>query len=94
MLIGRKTHTVGDDRRWRVDYRDFLAEGIILTAATCTSDSTTATVDTVTLSPDKKWVYFYTHGGELNETFTVSIQATDSNSQTINDTVEFTVVVP
>jgi hypothetical protein len=92
MLLGRKNHTVGDDRRWVINYSDFLDKGIILTAATATSDSTTGTVGSVTLSDDRKRVYFYTHGGTLNETFTISLQATTSDSQTINDTAEFFVV--
>jgi hypothetical protein len=92
MLIGRKPHTVGDKRKYIVDYSQWLDTGITLTAGTATTTSLTASVDTV--SHTDTTLIFFVHGGALNEIFTVVIQVTDTNSEVKNDTVEFFVVAP
>ena len=92
MLLGRRPHTVDDRRRWVVRYSDYLSSGNLLSSATATTTSMTASVDGVALSADKKSVIFFTNDGELNETFTVSIEATLEDTQILNDTAEFDVV--
>ena len=92
MIIDRKQHTVGDRRKYIVDYSQWLDTGVTLTAGTATTVSLTATVDTV--SHTASTLLFFLNGGIINEIFTVALQVTDSNGEIKNDTVEFNVVAP
>ena len=92
MVLDRKQHTVGNRRKYIVDYSQWLDTGITLTAGTATTTSLTATVDTV--SHTNTTLIFFANGGALNEIFTVVLQVTDSNSEVKNDTVEFFVIAP
>lgn len=88
--LAKKAHTVGNRKRWTLTYARWLPEGISIASAVATSSSVTATVDGVT-SKDHH-LMFFTNGGTVNETFTVTVQITDTLGQVKNDTVEFTVV--
>lgn len=92
MVLGRKPHTVGNRRRWVIDYCQWLAQGITIAAGTVTSSSTTTTIDGVTVVENT--IVFFTNGGLLNETFTASVAMTDSRGQIKNDTVDFFVIAP
>lgn len=92
MILDRKPQTVGNRRKYIVDYSQWLDTGITLTAGTATTTSLTATVDTV--SHTNTTLVFFVNNGALNEIFTVALQITDSNSEVKNDTVEFVVVAP
>jgi hypothetical protein len=99
MLLGSQNITAGDTRRYYVDYGEFLIKGAILTAVTVTvSAGATSTVGSGATAPklnvDEKGIIFWLTGGVLNEKFTASIQVMDNNSETVNDTIQFTVVAP
>lgn len=92
MQLAKASHTVGNRIRFIIDYSDWLDDGVTVSAGAVTSSSTTATING-TLAIDNK-VLFYVNGGVLAETFTVSIQMTDSKGEIKNDTMAFTVVAP
>lgn len=89
-VLGKRPHTVGNRKRFVVNYSRWLPEGVTIASQSETSSSLTATVDGVTAKDHH--LTFFTNGGTLNETFTVSVQITDTLGQIKNDTVEFTVV--
>ncbi len=92
-----RKHTVGDRRRWVVDYTDWLVQGDFLSTATAVSNSTSvtpATVDTVSVDPDARHVIFFLNGGALNEAFTVTVTITDTLSQVKENIFDFIVVAP
>ncbi len=89
-----RKHTVGDRRRWVVDYTDWLVQGDILATATVVSSSSTATVDTVSVDPDARRVIFFLNGGVLNEAFTVTVTITDTLSQVKENIFDFIVIAP
>ena len=95
MLLGTRNITQGDTRRIIIDYSGWLDKGVVLeTIAVSVPTGTTSTVQGATLSDDKRHAVFYVTGGNLNESFTVAAQITDSASETVNDTLDFTVVAP
>lgn len=96
MLLDTRNIVQGDTRRFVIDYRDFLTKGYILATATATlTPGATSTVGAVTLDETFTQVYMYITGGTaLNEIFTASLQVTDTDGQTVNDTINFTVVAP
>lgn len=92
MQIATKPHTIGDRRRWQIDYSAYLQDGAILSAGTVTTPSTTSSIDTVSISDDAKSLFFFVNGGALNEVFTAVVQVTTNKSEIVNDTIPFTVV--
>lgn len=93
-VLGKAEHTVNNRTRWIIDYSDWLDRGQHIVTAPVTSSSTTATVDGVALLDDKRHVVFFTNGGVLNETFTVTVVMTDTLTQIKKDTIDFVVVAP
>ena len=95
MLLGTRNITQGDTRRIVLDYAGWLDRGVVLeTIAVSVPTGTTSTVQGAALTEDKRGALFYVTGGNLNESFTVAVQITDSASETVNDTLDFTVVAP
>ena len=96
MILAKRAITQGDTRRYVIDYKDFLLKGIVLTAAviTNTTPNTTSTIGSVSLNETNTQVIFFVTSGALNEVFTANIQVIDSNNETVNDIVVFTVVAP
>ncbi len=92
MVLAKRPHTVGNRRRYRINYSDWLDEGVTVDTASVVSSSQTATIDTVSVAGN--YVIFFVNGGVLNETFTASIQMVDSKTGIKNDTMEFFVVAP
>lgn len=90
MALANIPFTVGNRKRYTLKYHRWLPEGVTLTVATVTSSSATATIDGVTHTADK--VFFFVNNGVLNETFTATVQVTDTRGQIKNDTINFTVV--
>jgi hypothetical protein len=39
-------------------------------------------------------VYVFVTGGNVNETFTLTVQAQDTFNEVVNDTISFTIVSP
>lgn len=98
MLLSSNNIAVGSRLKYIVDYRDFLEPGIkVLQASVIVtpgqSPTPTSTVDTVTIE-NGIFVWFYVNAGVLNEVFTVTVQAVDSETETVVDTVQFAVVAP
>lgn len=91
MILATKPHTLGNRKRWVVDYSQWLPTGVTIDTATVTTTSTTSTVANVTLLAGTK-VVFFIEDGELNETFTVDIQIVDTHTGIKNDTIQFTVI--
>ncbi len=92
MILARKPHTVGDRRRYIVDYSQWLSEGSTISAAAASTTSLTASVDGVT--HDGTTMTFFVNGGELNGVFVVNLQMTDSLSEVKLDTIEFFCIAP
>lgn len=89
-MLGRKNHTAGARSRYTVVYSKWLEAGARITDATVTSSSTTATVDTVNVQPDR--VHFFLNGGVVGEEPVVSLEITDSLGQIKPDTAQFLVI--
>ena len=99
MLLATRNITQGDVRRFVVDYKDWLNKGYVLDAATATLALTaggdaSSTVAAPSFNDSFTAIYVYVTAGNLNEAFTVSLQVKDTNGQTVNDTLNFTVVSP
>lgn len=95
MWLGTRNLTTGDTRLVEIDYSGWLDEGVILKSATVTvPPGITSTIQNVGLNEAKRRVIFYVTGGNFNENFTVNIQIMDSQSETVNDTISFTVIAP
>ena len=92
MLLAKRPHTVGNRRRYRINYSDWLDEGVTVVSATVVSSSSTATIDGVTVAGN--CVIFFVNGGVLNEEFTASISMVDSKTGIKNDTMDFFVIAP
>lgn len=91
-LVGSLVQTVNNRRRVVISYDDWLAEGEVITAVSCTVDQGTATVDTAkVLSSDGRSVQFFVNNGTLGDLFNVIVQVTTSFSQVRSDTVAFSV---
>jgi hypothetical protein len=90
MLLGSNRHTVGDTRRWRLDYSRWLDNAVAIVDAEVTSSSPTCTVDTSSISGNE--IVFFLSGGALGETLTVTVVMTDSVNNVKHDTIAFTVV--
>jgi hypothetical protein len=99
MLLATRTITKGDTRRYEIDYREFLDQGIVLSnpvvSIVAAIPTVTSTVQNASLDAAEKKLYFFVTGGTaLNEVFTVAVQVQDSNLETVNDTIQFTVIAP
>jgi hypothetical protein len=92
MMLAKRPHTVGNRRRYRIDYSEWLDEGVTVASATVVSSSSTAPIDGVLVAGN--FVTFFVNGGALNETFTASVAMVDSKSGIKNDTMDFFVVAP
>jgi len=92
MILGSKQHTVGDIKRWVIDYCRWLDNTATLKTAVVTSSSATCTVTSASILGTT--VIFFLNGGVLNETLTVSVVITDSLGNTKHDTIAFTVLAP
>lgn len=92
MLLGTLNHTVGDKRRRVVDYTPFLEPGKnSISSVAVTVDKADVTISGAATIEGKK-VEFYAAGGTVNEVFTVTVQITCRNTETVTDTIQFTVI--
>ena len=95
MQLASRTLGQSDNRMYTIDYRDFLTKGDTLTSGAITVPSGTVSVPSVcTLLPDNTGFTFFMHAGAVNEDFTATVVATDTNGQIVNDTIEFHVINP
>ena len=88
MLLGSINQIVGDSRRIYVNYFNWLANGETLTNLTVTVDAGTATISDTNLTPDKMAANFLLNGGTLGDAFNLILNATTSNGQVRNDTIQ------
>lgn len=98
--LGTKNHTAGNDKIFKVDYSDWLPDGVTIsgTPTVALSAIFTATVTDITITgvaalPSHQ-VTFMLSGGSVNEAFTLDVQVTDSRGEIKNDTLGFRVVAP
>lgn len=91
-ILGSKTHTAGDTRRWTVLYGKWLDNAATIVSADATSSSATCTVDTPTVLGRE--IQFFVDGGTVGETATVTLVMTDSFANVKTDTISFTVIAP
>lgn len=90
MLIATRKHTVGNRKRFRINYNEWLDEGVTVATATVTSPSATTTVADVTVV--ENYVIFFLVGGVLSESLTLSVQMVDSKTGIKNDTIAIRVI--
>lgn len=93
MLLGSKSHTVGDTKVWTVDFSRWLANTATIQTITVTSSSTTCTISPAPVVLGQQ-IQFILTGGVLGETPTVSLKMVDSFGNTKNDTIAFCVLAP
>jgi hypothetical protein len=91
-LLGSKQHTVGDTKRWTINYEDWLDNAAVIQDIAVQSDSLTCTIGDSDISGPN--VIFFLVGGALNERLTVSLTMTDSFGNIKHDTIAFTCVAP
>lgn len=90
MTIAKRPLTVGNNKRYTINYGRWLPEGVTIVNKTVTASSANATISNITIKEIR--LNFFVSASVVNETFTVSVQITDSVGQVKNDTIEFTVV--
>ena len=91
-LLASKQHTVGDTRRWQVDYSAWLDNTATITTVTVKSSSTTCTISKSSVLGNE--VIFFLTSGVLGETLTVTLVITDSFGNIKTDTISFHCVAP
>lgn len=99
MQLGQKPFTIGDTKFITVNYDSYLCCGNIIVSATATSSQLLAVVSSITVLDDKRSFKFKLDGsaltnGNVNETFTVTVQITDNEGAVTNDTLTFIIVTP
>lgn len=93
MLLGRRTISPGDARRYAIDYSGWLNLTETLSSFTFAVSVGAASVSSYSISSDGKSVVFYVHGATLATVdFNVTVAAVTSLSQTRNDHVAFTTI--
>lgn len=92
MLLGSKQHTVGDTRRWVIQYHRWLDNTADIDQVDVTSSSLTCTVGNISILG--KDVVFFLTGGVLGETTIVTLVMNDSFGNSKTDTISFHVVAP
>jgi hypothetical protein len=92
MPLASKRHTVGDTRKWTVDYERWLDNTVDIETIQVQSSSTSCTIQSSQVLGDT--VIFFLTGGNLGETLTVSLHMTDTDGNVKSDQIFFTVVSP
>lgn len=97
MLIARKPFPAGSTIRYEVDYQYWLLHGrtLLQTAfsATLLPDPITdvapenVTISQVSVTADR--LFFFVQAIDVNETFTVQVQVSDTLGEIVIDTIEF-----
>lgn len=92
MVLARRVLTAGDKRLIKIDYSQWLPDGVTLVSATATDDSANTTISTPSVFASH--ITFFISGAVANETFTISVQVVDSLTQIKNDTINCAVIEP
>lgn len=90
MAIAKRAFTVGNTKRYTINYGRWLPEGVTIASATVTPSSANASISGQ-VAKDHRLTFLLT-ATTVNETFTVAVQIVDTIGQVKNDTLEFTVV--
>jgi hypothetical protein len=96
MNLGRKPFTIGNTRRYSVNYSEWLEHGETLasgTATMLTPGINDIVISGVSVAPSNR-LYFTLAGGSANEIFTIAVSITDSRGEVKNDTCNFNCVLP
>lgn len=95
MLLGRRTISPGDTRRYAIDFSAWLNTVEELSSVAFDVDAGLASVDSYEVSSDGKSVVLYVTGATLATTdFNVTVETTTSLNQIRNDHIAFTVIAP
>jgi hypothetical protein len=95
MQLATRTLVTGDNRRYVIDYRDWLIEGAKLSTVSITVvGNVLSRVSSQSFDKSLDKVIFFLQAGNVSENFTANVQATDTLGRVINDTITFTVVTP
>jgi hypothetical protein len=92
MLIGSRTHTAGDTKRWIVSYAHWLANTSKIDQIDVVADNDIFTIGNVEVLGDE--IVFYISGGEANEKTKLLLTMTDKLGNIKNDTIIFNCVAP
>lgn len=93
MILGSKTHTAGDVRRWEINYGRWLANTATIVSAAVISNSDTLTVTDPPTVLGRE-IVFFVNGGVVGETAILTVTMTDSFENVKSDTLHFTVLAP
>lgn len=102
--LGSKNIVIGETKRFRINYTDYLPQGVILSAITSVVTQTPtlsgqpvqSTIGTGTIAPalgvGDNHLYFWVVTGTVTESFVVQATVTDSNNEILVATMLFNVV--
>jgi hypothetical protein len=93
-LLKSLRHTVGDTRRWKLRYNEWLWNTATIVSFAIASSSVTCTVDPTSIIILGREVEFLLHGGVMGETLTLTLTLSDDIGNIKTDTLAFTVVAP
>lgn len=97
MQLGSLRYATNDVRIFAIYYGEWLAQGYVLSTVTVTipTANIVSTVDSPAVqSPDSLTAYIKITCGDVKESFTLDVVATDTLGQIVHDTVDVTVVDP
>lgn len=93
MLLGRKLISPADNRKYTIDYNDWLDSVETLSSVTFAVATGPAAVTLVAIATDGKSVTFHVSGASLSFTpFNITVVAVTTLTQTKNDHIEMDVV--
>lgn len=93
-FLDRLRIAAGDVQRYRANFAGLLDQGVILTGASANVTSPGSTVSVPVLSDDKKSVFWLISSTMLGETFTLSLNVTTNDGQSLNYTAIYEVSGP
>ncbi len=92
--LQRQRILAGDTQKYHLVFYGVFDQGVILTGATATVTSPASTVSVPSLSDDKKSVYWFITANTSAETFTLALNVTSNDGQSLNFTCVYDVDGP
>lgn len=93
-FLGEQRIAAGDVQKYSARFNGLLDRGVVLTGVSATVTSPASTVSVPSMSDDKKSVFWLLTVATTAETFTLALQVTTNDGQTLNYTIVFTVEGP
>lgn len=93
-VVARFEQQPSERKRYRGDFRQFLAEGETITMPTYVVDQVTVpplVVGDAAIAPDGQQVIFFVEGGVADTVYRVSMRTETSDTQRLEDEFEITV---